>query len=235
VSRFLVVDDNLAFAENLAEILGDAGDEALVADSGRRAIELVQTLRFDGLVSDMRMPEMNGTEVLRHLRRIDAGLPAIIITAFTSDHEIDRVRHEGVLGVLPKPLPVARLLELLRVARRHAVVAIVEDDRALADNLREVLQQHGFASVLVGSVPEAETLDELPLFAAIVDLRLPGGPDGEAMRRLATRFPSLPMLVVSAHAEVLALVPSARRFIKPFATSALIDELVQLHHQHAPR
>src|SRR5579859_2009935 len=115
---YLIVDDNTAFAENLAEILTDAGDEAVIAPSGEGAIELVRARRFDALLCDMRMPDMGGAEVVHRLRRIDPGLPAIVITAYTTDDQLVAAWREGLLAVLPKPVPVPRLLDLLRVARR---------------------------------------------------------------------------------------------------------------------
>jgi CheY-like chemotaxis protein len=63
VARYLVVDDNAAFADNLAEIIADGGNEAVVADSGARALELAATTR--SVISDMRMPHMRGAEAVR--------------------------------------------------------------------------------------------------------------------------------------------------------------------------
>lgn len=232
MSKFLVVDDNVAFAENLAEIISDGGDEAIIAESGRRALELAAHDRFDALISDMRMPEMSGSEVVRRVRKIDAGLPAVIVTAYHAEQD-ELSRHAGVLGVLPKPVPVPRLLELLGKARRDGVVAIVDDDMALVDNLSEILRQHGFAPVAATSVEEAERLRDLPLFAAIVDLKMPGAPDGEAMRRLAASFPSLPMLVASGYPDLAPPVAASVRLVKPVHPDSLLGQLTTLHASHA--
>jgi CheY-like chemotaxis protein len=113
MSRVLIVDDNVALAENLAEIISDAGDEAVVAASGARAVELASAGRFDVLLSDMRMPEMSGGEVVRRLRAIDAGLAVIIMTAYAADDELGGVDPVGLLAVLPKPVPMSQLLQLL--------------------------------------------------------------------------------------------------------------------------
>src|SRR5689334_22032718 len=96
---FLVVDDNIAFAENLAEIIGDSGvGEAVVADSGARALELIRVTRFDAMVTDMRMPKMSGAELIHEARRVDSGLPIVVITAFSLDDQITTAVHEGVLS-----------------------------------------------------------------------------------------------------------------------------------------
>ena len=96
--------------------------------------------------------------------------------------------------MLPKPVPVPTLMGLLSTARRDGLVALVEDDPALADNLSEVLRARGFSCVTARSVLETEQLSTVRPFAALVDLRLPGGPDGEALRRLRARFPEMPTL-----------------------------------------
>jgi CheY-like chemotaxis protein len=227
--RYLLVDDNAAFAENLAEIIGDMGDQALVASSGAQALELVSSSRFDALVSDMRMPVMTGAELVHQVRQIDAGLPAIVVTAYTADNDLEEARREGLLAVLPKPVPLARLVDLLRSARRDGLVAVVEDDVDLADNLSEALRSAGFAAVTAASVVETDRLGGIAPFAALVDLRVPGGGDGEAMRRLAERFPGLPMMVITAYARLAPPVAHAQLFEKPFDTGKLLAAVAELY------
>jgi len=227
--KVLITDDNGAFAENLAEILEDAGYQAVIANSGAAAIREVSSARFDLLLSDMRMPEMGGAELVHRVRRVDPGLPAVVITAYTYDNELMRARQEGLLGILPKPVPVPMLLELLAVARRGGLVVLLEDEMHLSDNLTEILRLHGFAAVTAASVTETERLGEVAPFAALVDLRIPGGPDGEGMRRLARRFPGLPMLVVSGHLDVSPPVEHQGFFAKPFDTACLLAAIERLY------
>jgi CheY-like chemotaxis protein len=227
--RYLIVDDNAAFAENLAEILREQGDEVVVASSGHEALAL-RSARYDALVTDMRMPVMTGAVLVHELRQHDPGLPAIVVTAYTGEDDLTSAREEGLLAVLPKPAPIPRLLELLAAARRDALVAIVEDDPALADNLCEALRDRGFSAVTARSVTETERLGSVRPFAGIVDLRVPGGPDGEAARRLAAAFPELPLLVVSAFARGDGQTGAVAGFFpKPFDTGALLSAIEQLH------
>ena len=118
---YLVVDDNRALAENLAEIIECEGHASVqIALSGAAALRLVRVTRFDGIVSDMRMPLMGGAELIHRARLLDPELPVIIISAYTSDADLDAVRREGPIAILPKPVPVERLLRLLAGARRVA-------------------------------------------------------------------------------------------------------------------
>jgi len=229
---YLIVDDNPDFAENLAEILRDRGDEVAVAESGSDALAAARGRRFDAILTDMRMPLMGGAEVVHEIRRLDPGAPAMVITAHVGDDAIDAARREGLLAVLPKPVDVSRLLGLLSTARRDGLVAVIEDDVRMSDNLCEALRSRGFAAVTAASVLETERLGPVEPFCALVDLRLPGGPHGEAMRRLAARFPGLPMIVVSAYGEPPPL-PHQGYFSKPFDTPELLAAIERLHRSRA--
>jgi CheY-like chemotaxis protein len=229
VRRYLLVDDNLAFAENMAEIIGDTGAEVAIASSGAQALALVAASRYDAIVTDMRMPSMGGARLVHEVRRVDPGLPALVVTAYTGDDDLAAARREGLLGILPKPVPVERLLCLLSEAHRDGLVAVVEDDAGLSDNLSEALRDRGYSAVLAGSILETERLGPVAPFLALVDLKVPGGPAGEAMRRLAARFPALPMIVITAfESEPPPLEPSGL-FVKPFDTRLLLDTIDRLY------
>jgi CheY-like chemotaxis protein len=225
---YLIVDDNLDFAENLAEILRDGGDEVAVAENGRDAAAMVRTRCFDAILTDMRMPLMGGAELVHEIRRVDPGAPALVVTAHAGDDALEAARREGLLAVLGKPLEVPRLLSLLGAAQRDGLVAVVEDDAKLSDNLCEALRMRGFAAVTAASVLETERLGPVHPFCALVDLLLPGGPAGEAMRRLAAKFPGLPMIVVTGYPGAPPL-PADAVFTKPFDTHALLDAVERLH------
>ncbi len=226
--KVLIVDDNQAFAENLGEILGDAGVEVDVATGGAAALERAATNRYDVLLSDMRMPVMGGAELVHRIRRLDPGLPAIVVTAYTNDEDLALARDEGLLAMLPKPAPVARLLDLVKTARRDGLVALVEDDLALSDNLSEALRSRGFAALTAASVTETERLGDVHPFCALVDLRVPGGPDGVAMTRLAAKYPGLPLLVVTAHLDIAPPEAHQGLFHKPFQTGDLLATVERL-------
>jgi len=228
--RYLFVDDNVEFAENLVEILGDCGADCEMASGGAEAIERVKGTRFDAIVTDMRMPGMGGAAVVHEVRRVDPGLPAVVLTAHAGDADLELARREGLLAVLAKPAPLDRLLGLLDVARRDGLLAVVEDDVALLDNLTEALRLRGFAAVTASSVLDTERLGPVRPFAALVDLRLPGGPDGEAVRRLEARYPGIPLVVVTAHPST-APAHCRALFHKPFVTGALLATVEQLHRE----
>jgi len=228
--RYLIVDDNVAFADNLAEILRDDGAEAIVVSGGPQALEAARSTKFEAVVTDMRMPVMSGARLVHEIRAADPGIPAIVVSAYTGETDLIAAREEGLLAILPKPVPIPRLLELLRRARRNGLVALVEDDSALADNLAEALRDRGFSAVMAHSVADTLRLGGVKPFAALVDVRVKGGPDGEALRTVLQCNPGLPVLAMTAFAETQTMAAeSLRIFEKPFATEEVLQAIEALH------
>src|ERR1700738_5459123 len=96
--HYLILDDNLPFAENLAEILSDDGDDVSIASNGPDALMLAPQTQFDAVLTDMRMPSMGGAQLVHELRLIDPGIPAIIVQAYTGDDDIQFAFRESLLG-----------------------------------------------------------------------------------------------------------------------------------------
>ncbi len=102
-ARILVVDDERSMREMLGILLRREGHDVVVADNGRRAIECLNQKPFDLVVSDARMPDIDGLEVLRHARSINPAVIAIMITAFGSPDLIKGVEELGVTDYVEKP------------------------------------------------------------------------------------------------------------------------------------
>lgn len=230
--RYLIVDDNRAFAENVAEIVRDLGDEVAVVESGPAALQMVRRKQYHALVTDMRMPVMGGAEVVREVRQVDPGIAAIVVTAHVADAQLSAARREGLLAVLSKPVPIHGLLDLLGVARRDALAVLVEDDEGLSDGLCESLRTRGFAAVTAASVLETERLGPIRPFVALVDLVVPGGPAGEAMLRIAAKYPGIPQLVITGHPD-RPPAPFQAVFRKPFRTEELLAAVERCHAARA--
>lgn len=224
--RYLLVDDNAAFVENLAEILEETGATVDVAASASDALGRLDANRYDALVTDMRMPGLSGSELLHLARRRDPGLPVVLLSAYVQDTQVVAARREGLLAVLSKPGKVIELVALLERARRGGMVLLVEDDAALAENLCDALAGRGLTACTATTVQELDALDVQP-FVALVDLRLPGATVGESLQRVQQRFPGTPTVVITGISD--AAVPAdADLYKKPFDTRELLERLEQL-------
>jgi len=114
--RVLVVDDDVSVRESVSEILRADGAGVTLVGNGREAIERMRRERFDVVLSDVVMPEMDGYELFQAARREAPDTPVVLMTAFyyDQDHVIKRSRMEGLDGVLfKKPVNPERLVKTL--------------------------------------------------------------------------------------------------------------------------
>lgn len=102
-ARILIVDDERSMREMLSILLRREGHDVAVAENGRGAIDLLNNRSFDLVVSDARMPDVDGLDVLRHARSINPSVIAIMVTAFGSPDLIRGVEQLGVNDYVEKP------------------------------------------------------------------------------------------------------------------------------------
>lgn len=125
--RALIIDDNLSLAENIAEFLALEGFETEIAASGFEAVLKAFPLRPDVVVTDYRLPDTNGANVLRSFREMGWKIRAIVVSASTDDATVDDVRGAGA-AFLPKPTDFEVLGRLLREeADRSAPIEAAAD------------------------------------------------------------------------------------------------------------
>ena len=129
-SRVLVVDDERSMRELLSIVLRRDGYEVLLAEDGAAAIELLKRERLDVLITDIRMPQMNGVDVLREAKRIDPEIISIVMTAFAStDTAVEALRLGAADYVNKSPsaanevrLRVRKELERRRLQRENVLL-----------------------------------------------------------------------------------------------------------------
>ncbi|MBU0483877.1 MAG: sigma-54 dependent transcriptional regulator [Proteobacteria bacterium] len=104
--KILIVDDEQNMRIALFEALSRNGYEVAVAENGRMALDMLRKNIPDLVVSDIKMPEMNGIEFLRKLRQIHPDLPVVIITGYaTIDTAVEAMKH-GAIDYIIKPFSV---------------------------------------------------------------------------------------------------------------------------------
>jgi two-component system response regulator PilR (NtrC family) len=116
-ARILVVDDERSMRELLAIVLRREGYEVLLAESGRAAIDVLEREPVDLLISDIKMPDLSGVEVLRAAKRVDQDILGIMITAFASTETAVEAMRLGACDYLSKPFDI----DLLKMKVREKI------------------------------------------------------------------------------------------------------------------
>ena len=151
--HILVVDDEPVQREMIGGFLKKQGFEVIAADSAERALELFRQDAFDLVLTDQKMAEMSGLELLQAVHTINAETPVVLITAFgTIEAAVAALKH-GAIDYLTKPLNLDELLYRIRqVSDRYR---IINENR----ELREALQdRHRIEGIIGESGPMLEVL-----------------------------------------------------------------------------
>ncbi|RFA29960.1 two-component system response regulator [Alkalilimnicola ehrlichii] len=115
--RVLVVDDSRFSQRHIQHILHQLGIEHIsLAPNGREAAELIRDERFDLVVTDYNMPEMDGQQLVSYIRNLSdqPELPVLMVTCERDDSRLASVRQAGVSALCDKPFDVANIREIAR-------------------------------------------------------------------------------------------------------------------------
>src|ERR671926_905284 len=135
MSKLLIVDDEQGMRQLLSIVFGREGHAVRVAENGRRALELLREEPADLIVSDVKMPDMGGIELLRAARELLPEVAVVMMTAFAT---VDTAREAFKLGAddfIQKPFDVDELK--LIVARALEKLDLVKENRAFKRAQRE--------------------------------------------------------------------------------------------------
>jgi excisionase family DNA binding protein len=108
--RVLVVDDEASIRDLLSKTLALAEYDVDLAPDGRTALERLRVIPYDLLITDLKMPGVDGLAVIREARRLKTDLPVIIITGYSTEASAIEAVNLGVSGYLTKPFRVPRVL-----------------------------------------------------------------------------------------------------------------------------
>ncbi|HLT36709.1 MAG TPA: response regulator [Enhygromyxa sp.] len=236
----LVIDDNADLAENIAEILEDCGVDVHLASDAQKALERFDDRKWSLVVTDVRMPGLDGIELLSLIKERSPGTPVLVMTGFADRDTIARAHHSGALAVVHKPIDLDAFLELVeRVAAAEDAILVVEDDVALCGNLTDILcEQRGVLPHPATSVALARKLAAAIDFkAALIDLRLPDG-NGLVLARELHQRPDgsrRPVIVMTGYPEEIDASDESARvrddlvvLTKPFPVPRLLERLREL-------
>jgi len=142
-ARVLVVEDDTAMSEMLREALSDGGYDVEVAGGGHAGVDRIRQGGIDLVVSDVKMPDLDGLDMLREIKAVEPAPHVITITAFGSIDTAIRAVKLGAFDYITKPFEVDQLL--LSVGKALSERALRSEVARLRD---EVERSYGFHNII---------------------------------------------------------------------------------------
>ena len=115
-ANVLVVDDEEIVCKSCRKILNQAGHNVQTASNGREALKRVEEDKYDVLIADWKMPEIDGMEVLRIVKKNHPDIVVIMITGYPTVESAVQAMRLGVSNYVPKPIHPDQLTQALRKA-----------------------------------------------------------------------------------------------------------------------
>jgi len=164
--KILVIDDQVSFCNHIKAILVMENYEAIVAHNGEQALEKLSSQPFDILLTDMKMPGMNGIELFKTARKIDPEISGIIMTAYGSISSAITSIKQGAADYIQKPFdPESLLMVIEKIIRERRMLQEIQDLR------REVNKKYAFGNI-IGKSHKMQALYALIKKVADTDARV---------------------------------------------------------------
>ncbi len=205
----LIVDDERNYPPILSAVLEEEGFETLTANSGQEALNILENSDVDIVLTDMKMPAMDGIELLERVKESDPDIPVIMMTAYGTVEKAVEAMQKGAYSYLLKPFDNDRLI--LYVNKANLMFQVVKENRRLKDAVK---LQYGFGNIIGKSKGMQEVFETIRKVAPSNATVLVEGASGTGKELVAKsiHFNSLrrdkPFIAVSCSALAETLLES---------------------------
>ncbi|MGB8656736.1 MAG: response regulator [Candidatus Zixiibacteriota bacterium] len=208
--RVLVVDDDERIRTLLVDTLSALGYNSLGVKNGEEALSLLETEKLDLVITDVRMPKVNGLSLLRNVKARYPLVPVLIITGYDFGHSKDQAMEGGADGFLAKPFRIGKIEELIQKALgikatpsgekpyRLKKILVVDDDHELRNMLLEVLGSLDYFSIGVEDGEKALNQLKIQDFDLVIsDIRMPNVDGLTLLKSIKDTIPELPVIMIT--------------------------------------
>jgi two-component system NtrC family response regulator len=156
METILIVDDEKNYRTILSALLEDEGFEVLTAPGGPEALEVHRSSDLDLILTDMKMPKMDGIELLESIKENDPDLPVIMMTAHGTVDKAVEAMQKGAYTYVLKPFDNERLI--IYVKKATSMYQVVKENRRLRD---AVESQYRFGNIIGKSKKMRDIFDTI--------------------------------------------------------------------------
>ena len=154
--KILVVDDDKSIRDTLSNYLKRQDFDVYSAENGKSALEITKRVSPDLIITDVRMPEMDGIELLKNVKDIDSHIQVIIISAFDDMQSTVKAMQNGAYDYIEKPLEIDKLK--IRINRAL-------ENKKLSNHLDALIpanyKEYKIENTLIGKTPEMKNVYKL--------------------------------------------------------------------------
>ena len=233
--RILIVDDDRRIAKTLSDILKVKGYDTQITHDGTLALDIIDQEVFDCVISDIKMPTINGIDLCRMIKEKHPSLPVILMTSYASEEIVKQGIKEGALGVVPKPLDVNQLLSVFTSLKKSSTIAIIDDDPDFCLTLKDILVTRGYDVKAVTKTSQLDMNRFEKSDVILMDLKLRDSNAIEIMQSFRKRFPNKPVVLITGYREEMtasintAMDLGAYTYLyKPLQIDRLIEQLNEI-------
>jgi DNA-binding NtrC family response regulator len=232
-SRILVVDDDASVRETLvANLELDDRFEVIGTDSGARALTVIEREPVDVVLTDVRMPGMNGVELFRFLKQRRPGMPVALMTAFALEGLVQEAVREGAFTVLPKPSSIDAVAGTLAAAARRPFVLVIDDEADAAFATVESLRDAGVRAVAAYDGEAAvHAVERCAIDVCVLDMVMPGLGTEDIVQLIRAQDETVAFIAVLPEDAPASLMRAAAGFEgmlhKPVAADTLLDAVAK--------
>lgn len=238
--RVLLVDDEESLSFTLQANLELDGFEVDVASSGSAALHMLGQKPYDLMLSDIKMPGMNGVELFRAARASYPDLPVVLMTAFALEGLVKQAINEGVFTVFPKPFDIGHLETVLNRALRRPIVLVVDAANSDAEATASALAGSGLRTRAVSDAAAAvDVVKRDAVDICVVDLMLSKDGGAALLEKMRAAEPSIMFIAVSGH-DIPALMRQVMKLgtvacmRKPLRVEDLVQTIAQARRLPTP-
>ena len=156
METILIVDDEKNYLLILRAVLEEEGYEVLTAPSGQDALEIQNTSDLDLILTDMKMPRMDGIQLLENIKAVDPDLPVIMMTAHGTIDKAVEAMQKGAYSYILKPFDNERLI--IYAKKATAMFQVVKENRRLRN---AVESQYRFGNIIAKSKPMRDIFETI--------------------------------------------------------------------------
>ena len=151
-ARILVVDDEKSMREFLEIMLSQEGYDVTLAESGSKACRILDKHRFDLVITNIRMKDVDGIDVLKKSRAVQPGTRVVLISAFATAETAVEAMKEGAYDYIPKPFKVKEFKAIVEEA-------LLSKEKPLEEETFQGKRQHHFGLFIGESEPMKKVYD----------------------------------------------------------------------------